>query len=83
MKNIKGNWAIPEERKAKIIREIVDYFNAERDEEIGVLAAEEILDFFLEAVGKDIYNKAVEDAKVTVKKGLENLEVDLEVLFNK
>ncbi|MGL5831231.1 MAG: DUF2164 domain-containing protein [Candidatus Altimarinota bacterium] len=83
MKTIKSNWAIPEERKAKIIREIVDYFNAERDEEIGVLAAEEILDFFLEAVGKDIYNKSVEDAKGTVKKGLENLEVDLDVLFNK
>lgn len=83
MKNIKSNWAIPEDRKAKIIREIVDYFNAKRDEEIGVLAAEEILDFFLEAVGKDIYNKAVEDAKATVKKGLENLEIDLDVLFNK
>lgn len=83
MKNIKGNWGIPEERKAKIIREIVDYFNAEREEEIGVLAAEEILDFFLETVGKDIYNKAVDDAKITVKKGLENLEIDLDVLFNK
>jgi uncharacterized protein (DUF2164 family) len=83
MKNIKGKWSIPEERKAKIIREIVDYFNAERDEEIGVLAAEEILDFFLETVGKDIYNKAVEDAKATVKQGLENLEIDLDVLFNK
>jgi len=74
---------ITPERRESVIREIIGYFQTERDTEIGVLAAEEILDFFLEATGKDIYNKAVADSKATIKQGLENLEIDLDLLLNK
>lgn len=69
------------ERKDQLLKEIITYFKNERDLEIGVIAAEEILDFFTEALGKDIYNKAVLDSKTTIKTCMENLELDLDLLY--
>ena len=48
-----------------------------------MLAAEEILDFFQEALSKDIYNRAIEDAKMTIRQNAENLEIDIDLLKNK
>ena len=51
------------------------------DKEIGVLAAG-IFWFFLESLGKDIYNKAIQDSKNTIKQSFENIDVELELLLN-
>lgn len=84
MATIKRKWDIlSKERRGGLIREITAYFEKERGEEIGMLAAEDMLDFFQEALSKDIYNRAIEDAKITVKQNAENLEIDLDVLMNK
>ena len=48
--------------KKEAVHEIQAYFLKEKDEEIGNLAAEFLLDFFLEKVGPLIYNQAIEDA---------------------
>lgn len=74
---------LSKEKKESLIKEVITYFKSERDEEIGVIAAEDILDFFLEALVPDVYNKGVSDAKALVKQGFDNLEIDLEVLLNK
>ncbi len=50
-----------EDRK-NAVRDIQIYFQNERDEEIGNLPAELLLDFFLDKIGPVIYNKAIEDA---------------------
>jgi len=71
------------ERRAKLIEEIIKYFETKRGEEIGVLAAEDLLDFFVESVANDIRNHTVENAKLVVKQNFENMEVDLEMLINK
>lgn len=85
MQTTKRKWdlLLSKDKREKFIREITTYFATERDEEIGVLAAEEILDFFLESIGKDIYNKAINDSKTTIKQSMENLEIDLDLLLNK
>lgn len=70
------------ERRQTLIKEIITYFKVEREEEIGVIAAEEVLDFFMEGLGKDLYNKGLKDAKALVKNSMENMEVDLDLLFN-
>ncbi len=72
---------LTKERRQILIKEIITYFKTEREEEIGVIAAEEILNFFTEALGKDIYNKAVLDSKTTIKTCMENLELDLDLLY--
>ncbi|HBR80205.1 TPA: DUF2164 domain-containing protein [Candidatus Uhrbacteria bacterium] len=68
------------EREAGI-REIIVFFKKERDEEIGVIAAEVVLDFFLEHIGKSLYNQGLFQAKMMLQKRFEDLEVDLDLLF--
>jgi uncharacterized protein (DUF2164 family) len=84
MTHIKRKWdLITKERRDTLVKEIITFFATKRDEEIGILAAEEILDFFLEALYGDIHNKAIDDAKVITKQTFENLEIDLDTLLNK
>ena len=73
---------ITKERTNALIKEIITYYKTKMDKEIGVLAAEDILDFFLESLGKDIYNKAIQDSKNTIKQSFENIDVELELLLN-
>ena len=83
MKNTKRKWdLIPKEKKAKLIQETITYFKTKRDQEIGIVAAEEILDFFLDVLGPTIYNRAIHDSKDIVKQSAENLEIDLELLVD-
>ncbi len=72
----------PDKRQA-CLREIATFFKQERGETLGLIATEEILDFFLENVGGTIYNKGVEDSKELLKKRFEDFGVDLDLLLNK
>jgi uncharacterized protein (DUF2164 family) len=81
---IKRKWDFfTKARRESLIREIITYFETKRGEQIGVLAAEDLLDFFLESVSGDIHNRTVENAKSVVKQNFENLEVDLDMLVDK
>lgn len=69
MKKIK----LVKEIKEKIIADIQKYFLDERDEEIGNLSAELLLDFMMKTIGPVIYNQAIHDAHFLVSKKLEDL----------
>ncbi len=69
-----------DEDKRKHIHSLIGYFSEERDEEIGYIAAEQLLDFFLEETGRDIYRKGVEDAKKAVEIHHDDLMVNLDIL---
>lgn len=84
MSEIKRSWdLLTKEQRAGIIRETISYFKNEQEQEIGMIAAEEILDFFLQALGKEIFNRAIYESKGVVKQALEDLEVDLDILQKK
>lgn len=84
MPTLKRKWdLLSKERRAILIKQVITYFKTKRDQEIGIIAAEEILDFFLEALSEEIYNKAINDSKTTIKQTFENLEIDLDLLLNK
>lgn len=53
---------IDKEKKDKMINAIKIYFENERDEQLGDLAANMILDFFMEKLAPDIYNQGVYDS---------------------
>lgn len=74
---------LTDERRQKCIKDIIAFFKDERDTTIGILAAESVLDFFLETIAEDIYNKAIADSKKLLKQKIEDLEVDLDLLLNK
>lgn len=67
--------------KESIIRKIQDFYLSERDEEIGIIAAESILDFFINELGDSIYNQALIDAKNFFNNKLESVEEDFETLY--
>lgn len=70
----------PEEKK-KLMDEIKYYFEQERDEQIGIIASESLLDFFMNTLGVSIYNKGLDDAKLWFDKQLDNLESDFYTLY--
>ncbi len=63
-----------------VIKSIISYFQDERNEEIGVIAAGEVLDFFMETLAPKFYNKAIDDTKEIVKKQLESLDFEFDLL---
>lgn len=69
MTEIKRDWDIlsVEERKVAI-DEIIGYFATERNEEIGFIAAGELLDMFLRTTGSTIYNHALDDVRPLLEK---------------
>lgn len=74
---------ITQEKRQAVIREIIGYFASERDEQIGVIAAEGVLDFMLETLAPALYNKGVEDALDFIRERMENLGPDMEALLKK
>jgi len=74
---------ISQEKRRAVSQEIIGYFASERDEEIGVVAAEGFLDFMLETLAPFLYNKGVEDALDFIKERMENLAPDMEALLKK
>jgi len=60
-------------QKKQYLDDIICFFKEERDEEIGIIAAEIVLDFFLSTLGKNIYNKGVNDAHAFISDKLDDL----------
>lgn len=69
-----------DEQKQKYLNEIIGYFHDERGEEIGLIAAQKFLDFFLDKFGDEIYHKAVNDCQKIIKEKASDLDIELELL---
>ena len=63
--------------------EISAYFLTEQNETIGIVAAENIVDFFLQTSGNSIYNKALDDIRPILAQELENTLANIEVSLRK
>lgn len=75
------NITLSSEEKKQLLDEIIYYFETERDEKLGIIASESILDFFMEGLGKYIYNKALDDTKVWYSHRMEDVEADFYALY--
>ena len=69
--------------KKELLERIQHFMKKEFDEEIGIIASENILEFFEDEIGKLIYNKALDDSKIWFQKRLEDLEVDFDQKYRK
>ena len=84
MGELKKQWDyLSDEQRRTAIAEIVAFFQGERDEEIGEIAARELLDMFLERIGGAVYNRALEDAKEYLGKKFEDMLVDIDITLHK
>lgn len=83
MAETKRAWdMLNQEQRDTAIQEIIDHFQSERGEEIGLIAAEAVLDCVLQSTSKDIYKKGVDDARKILQQRFNDLEVDLDMLTN-
>ena len=68
------------EQRRGAIAAIQHYFEEERGESVGELAALLFLDFFAEEIGEIFYNKGVDDAQVLLRRQWPALDDELEVI---
>lgn len=64
---------LSEANKADMKRKITAYFAKERDEDLGELASQLVLDFFLKELGPNIYNQGIEDAYEYMQNNIEDI----------
>ncbi|MFD1737221.1 DUF2164 domain-containing protein [Bacillus salitolerans] len=71
---------LPKEDKESIVEELQYYFETERGEQIGNLAAEGLLDFLIKVAAPHIYNQAVRDSRKILLERMTSLEEELYTL---
>ncbi|APO42712.1 hypothetical protein BK141_06230 [Paenibacillus sp. FSL R5-0765] len=74
---------LTKEQQDEAIRTIQSYFEEERGEELGDLAAWGVLDLFMTQLAPYIYNQALRDARTTVNQRMASMEEDLFALEQK
>ena len=74
---------LSDKQRETAIGDIIDFFRRERDEQIGMIAAEDLLDMLLEQVGKELYNKGLDDAKDFLKTRFDEIAADIEISLKK
>ncbi len=72
---------ITDEERNGAVDKIITFFAEERDEEIGRIAAAEVLDMFLEMLGSKIFNTGLIEGKAWLKTKLTDMEVDYDMLL--
>ncbi|MEZ4417944.1 MAG: DUF2164 domain-containing protein [Gemmatimonadota bacterium] len=61
-------------RRQRLIEATQGFFQEEWDEPISAFRASQLVDFFLGALGPQVYNQAVQDARAYVQRCLDDLE---------
>jgi len=61
-------------RREQLVRRLQGFFLEEFDEELSAFRSEQMLDFFLEALGPQVYNQAVQDARGFMLRKLDDLD---------
>ena len=68
-----NKFKLSKEKRAEMIESIKNYFENEREEELGDLASGLILDFFMEELADEFYNQGVWDSHVYMNDRVEDL----------
>jgi len=68
---------LPREEKEQIVRSVQQYFEEERAETIGNLAAEQLIDFMVQELGPHMYNKAIADARAVILEKISQVDDEL------
>jgi uncharacterized protein (DUF2164 family) len=65
---------LADDRRQRLVLSVQRFHSEEFDEEISPYRAEQLLDFFLAALGPHVYNQAVQDARGFMQRRLEELD---------
>ena len=68
---------LSKEARKEAIASIERWFQEDRDERIGNIAAAALLNFFLEEIGPSVYNRGVADAQERMQMRLGELDIEV------
>lgn len=68
---------LPKELQPQAVASIERWFETERDERIGNVAAAGLLRFFLEEIGPAVYNQAVADVQARLQVRVAELDIEV------
>ncbi len=68
---------LAKDAKKEAIASIERFFQDEREERIGNIAAGALLNFFLEEIGPSVYNRGVADAQERMQMRLSELDIEI------
>lgn len=71
---------LPKEERELLVDNIRAYFEMERGESLGHLAADNLLDYFLKELGPVLYNEALKDCRTLVTQRMQGIEEDIYAL---
>ncbi|GGE39386.1 hypothetical protein GCM10011391_17720 [Pullulanibacillus camelliae] len=80
LRNRSGCPILSKEVKEAIIEKLQSYFYSERGEELGLIGAENLYDFFIKEFAPYVYNEALLDARNVAERQMESLNEELYVL---
>lgn len=72
---------LSEKQRQELIYDIQRFFREERNEEIGVIAAEHVLSTLMASMVKRIYNSALDDVKAWWTKRADDLDYEFDGLY--
>ncbi len=68
------------EEKNILVEKFKVYFESELNQDIGQFEAEFLIDFVSENLGNYYYNRGLQDAQITIRSKLDDLETEVESL---
>lgn len=68
---------IEEARRQQLVAELQAFFLERFDEEFSPFRAEQVLDFVSAALGPQVYNQAVQDARKVMQERLDDLDAEV------
>jgi len=71
------------DERRRLIQAVQKFFAEQRDEQIGVIAADKVVDFFIDTLGAALYNAALDKARAWFAQSMGNLEVDFDQLYRR
>jgi uncharacterized protein (DUF2164 family) len=72
--------SISKEIEKKCIAEVITRVDEIDGSEVGIIAAQDIIDIVTQNVGPEIYNMGLHDAKKLLKERLSDLETEIDIL---
>ncbi|KUP06429.1 hypothetical protein Q75_07780 [Bacillus coahuilensis p1.1.43] len=71
---------LPKQERDQILHRIITHHYEQTGDEMGEIAAENLLDFMLKEIGPYFYNQAVSDSLETLEQKYYSMEEDLQAL---
>ncbi len=65
---------LDEARREGLVGRLQGFYQEEFEEDLSAFRAEQVLDFFLDALGPQVYNQAVQDARGFMLRKLDDLD---------